>query len=130
MTTALAPPRADFEPAAQTESRLVGRDILCFSHDWTGDPLSKTHLMRLLARDDRVLWVNSIGYRAPTVSGRDVSRALKQLLAAAGGLKEPEHNIFTLSPLVIPAHGRPWARAFNRWFLRLQVRRAMRQLRF
>ena len=27
---------------------LRGRDILCFSHDWTGDPLSKTHLMRVL----------------------------------------------------------------------------------
>jgi predicted ABC-type ATPase len=25
--------------------------MLCFSHDWSGDPLSKTHLMRLLARD-------------------------------------------------------------------------------
>ena len=27
---------------------LVGRDIVCFSHDWNGDPLSKTHFMRLL----------------------------------------------------------------------------------
>ena len=41
-------------------------DHLCFSHDYSGDPLSKTHLMRLLARNNRVLWVNSIGMRAPT----------------------------------------------------------------
>ena len=61
---------------------LRGRDILCFSHDWSGDPLSKTHLMRLLARDNRILWINSIGYRAPTASSRDLSRIVNKLKAA------------------------------------------------
>jgi glycosyltransferase involved in cell wall biosynthesis len=109
---------------------LSGRDHLCFSHDWNGDPLSKTHLMRLLARKSRVLWVNSIGYRAPTASRRDLSRAVRKVLQAAAPLREPEPNIHVLSPLVIPAHGRAGVQAFNRWFLRLQVRRAMRQLGF
>ena len=58
---------------------LRGRDMLCFGHDWTGDPLSKTHLMRLLARDNRILWINSIGYRAPTASTPDLSRAINKL---------------------------------------------------
>ena len=58
---------------------LRGRDMLCFSHDWTGDPLSKTHLMRLMSRNNRILWVNSIGYRTPTASARDVKRAFKKL---------------------------------------------------
>ena len=40
---------------ASTDNTLRGRDMLCFSHDWNGDPLSKTHLMRLLARDTRIL---------------------------------------------------------------------------
>jgi glycosyltransferase involved in cell wall biosynthesis len=109
---------------------LTGRDILCFSHDWSGDPLSKTHLMRLLSRENRILWVNSIGYRAPTASRRDLSRAVRKVLAAAGPLRELEPNIHVLNPLVIPAHGRPWAARFNRWFLREQVRRAMRRLSF
>jgi glycosyltransferase involved in cell wall biosynthesis len=104
--------------------------MLCFSHDWNGDPLSKTHLMRLLARDNRVLWVNSIGYRTPTASRRDLSRAVRKVLAAAAPLREPEPNLHVLSPLVIPAHGRPRIRAFNRWFLRQQVLRAMRKLGF
>jgi hypothetical protein len=109
---------------------LRGRDMLCFSHDWNGDPLSKTHLMRLMARANRVLWVNSIGYRTPTASRADLSRALKKLTAAAGPLQEVERNIFTLNPLAIPAYGNPSVRAFNRQFLRWQIRRAMRQLRF
>ncbi len=104
--------------------------MLCFSHDWSGDPLSKTHLMRVLARDNRILWVNSIGYRAPTASKADISRAFKKLTAAASPIREPERNIFVLNPLAIPAYGRPRVRALNRHLLRFQVKRAMRQLGF
>jgi glycosyltransferase involved in cell wall biosynthesis len=107
-----------------------GRDVLCFSHDWTGDPLSKTHLMRLLARDGRVLWVNSIGYRAPTASAADLGRAWRKLKAAATPLTRPLPNLHVLSPLAVPAWGSPAVRAMNRKFLRWQVRRAMRRLGF
>src|SRR5438270_7598410 len=89
---------------------LRGRDMLCFSHDWNGDPLSKTHLMRLLARDNRVLWVNSIGYRTPTVSRADLRRAFKKLWAVTRPLREVEPNLFVLNPLAIPAYGRPLIR--------------------
>ncbi len=109
---------------------LAGRDILCFSNDWSGDPLSKTHLMRLLARDNRVLWINSIGYRAPTVSKADLGRAFKKLAAAASPMTEPEPNIFVFNPLAIPAYGQPRIRALNRRLLRFQVKRAMQQLGF
>jgi glycosyltransferase involved in cell wall biosynthesis len=104
--------------------------VVCFSHDWSGDPLSKTHLMRLIARDNRVLWVNSIGYRAPTVSKADLSRAFRKLAAAARPLAEVEPNLFVLNPLAIPAYGRPLIRAFNQKLLCAQIRRAMRRLSF
>jgi len=109
---------------------LRGRDMLCFSHDWTGDPLSKTHLMRLFARDNRILWVNSIGYRAPSVSGRDLRRIVQKVRAAATPVREVEPNLFVLSPLAIPAYGVPAMRAINRELLRFQVLRAMRKLGF
>ena len=73
---------------------------------------------------------NSIGYRAPTVSKADVSRAFNKLAAAAGPVTEPEKNIFVLNPLAIPAYGKPAVRALNRLLLRLQVKRAMRRLGF
>ena len=117
-------------PAADPGELLRGRDIICFSHDWSGDPLSKTHVMRLLARDNRVLWVNSIGYRTPTASKADITRAFKKLAAAATPLSEPEPNIFVLNPLAVPAYGNPRIRDLNRHLLRFQVRRAMRKLGF
>jgi glycosyltransferase involved in cell wall biosynthesis len=117
-------------PKTENGETLRGRDILCFSHDWSGDPLSKTHVMRILARDNRVLWVNSIGYRAPTASKADISRAFKKLAAVATPIREPEPNIFVLNPLAIPAYGKPRIRDLNRRLLRFQVKRAMRKLGF
>ena len=110
---------------------LTGRDMLCFSHDWTGDPLSKTHLMRLLARNNRVLWVNSIGYRTPSLgSKQDLARIVQKLKEASEPVREVEKNIFTFSPLVIPSWGTRALRALNAQFLRWQVRRVMRRLQF
>jgi glycosyltransferase involved in cell wall biosynthesis len=126
----LAPPLEPESAVEDDASTLRGRDMLCFSHDWTGDPLSKTHLMKLLARDNRVLWVNSIGYRAPTATAADLGRAYRKVKAAMGPLTEPLPNLHVLSPLAVPAWGKPAVRAFNRKFLRWQVRRAMRKLRF
>jgi glycosyltransferase involved in cell wall biosynthesis len=117
-------------PPENQPAELRGRDIICFSHDWGGDPLSKNHLMRLLARRNRVLWVNSIGYRTPTPSRADAARALRKLKQAMCPVREVEPNLFVLSPVAIPSYGSSWVRAVNRVCLRAQVRRAMRRLGF
>jgi glycosyltransferase involved in cell wall biosynthesis len=115
---------------AAHENALRGRDILCFSHDWSGDPLSKTHLMRLLARDNRILWVNSIGYRTPSATRADVGRAFRKLAGAAQPIREAEPNIFVLNPLAIPAYGSRAIHAINRHLIRHRARGAMRRLGF
>ncbi len=109
---------------------LEGRDIVCFSNDWDGDPLSKTHLMRILARENRILWVNSLGNRSPRASAGDARRALKKLRDAARGVREVEPNIHVLAPVYVPAYGSEAVRALNRMALRWQVLSAMRRLRF
>jgi hypothetical protein len=107
---------------------LRGRDIVCFSNDWDGDPLSKTHIMRILARDNRVLWVNSIGNRAARASAADARRAWKKLRDVARGMFEPEPNLHVLAPLYVPAYGSEAVRRLNGALLRAQVRLAMRRL--
>jgi glycosyltransferase involved in cell wall biosynthesis len=114
----------------KTGGVLRGRDILCFSHDWTGDPLSKTHLMRVLSRENRILWINAIANRMPTTSSKDVSRIFKKLKSFAEPIREVEPNIFVMNPLAIPAYGTEIVRKFNEKFLLGQVKRAMRALNF
>ena len=111
-------------------STLRGRDILCFSHDWTGDPLSKTHLMRVLSRENRILWINAIANRMPTASSKDLSRIVKKLKSFTEPVREVEPNIHVLNPLAIPAYGNEAVRTFNQKFLIRQVKKAMRKLDF
>lgn len=109
---------------------LRGRDILCFSHDWTGDPLSKTHLMRVLSRENRVLWVNALPNRMPTTSSKDLTRIINKLKSFAEPIREVEPNIFVLNPLAIPAYGAKSIVTFNKRLLLRQIKGAMRKLRF
>ena len=109
---------------------LRGRDLVVFSNDWDGDPLSKVHIMRILSRDNRVLWVNSIGNRAPKANAHDLRRIWKKLASFTEGVREVEPNLFVLAPLAIPFYGSELVRSANRELLRAQVLRAMRSLNF
>ena len=109
---------------------LRGRDILCFSHDWTGDPLSKTHLMRVLSRDNRILWVNAIPNRMPTTSSKDISRIYKKLKSFMEPVREVEPNIFVLNPLAVPAYGSSTIVSLNQSSLIRQIKKAMQKLGF
>lgn len=120
----------NLEKKQKASEVLRGRDIVCFSHDWTGDPLSKTHLMRVLSKDNRILWINAIANRMPTTSSKDLSRIYKKLKSFTEPVREVEKNIFVLNPLAIPAYGTEAVRRFNEKFLVSQVKRAMRNLNF
>jgi glycosyltransferase involved in cell wall biosynthesis len=110
--------------------RFEGHDIVCFANDWSGDPLSKKHVMRRLARRNRVLWVNSLGNRSPRATARDLKRVFDKLQRFAGGLFEVEPNIHVLSPLAVPNYRSPLMRRINRVVVGSTVRGAMRRLVF
>jgi glycosyltransferase involved in cell wall biosynthesis len=109
---------------------IQGNDIICFSNDWDGDPLSKKHIALRLARKNRVLWVNSTGNRNPTASVRDLRRLWKKLWQYCRGCLPVEENIYVFSPLVIPFHGNRAARWINQRLLAGSLRRACRKLGF
>ncbi|MGB5014528.1 MAG: glycosyltransferase [Pyrinomonadaceae bacterium] len=120
--------KSDLEKRSVAGEELRGRDILCFSHDWTGDPLSKTHLMRVLSKDNRILWINAIANRMPTTSSKDMSRIVKKLKAFVEPVREVEPNIFVLNPLAFPSYGNTSILKINQSFLARQVKKAMRRL--
>jgi glycosyltransferase involved in cell wall biosynthesis len=109
---------------------ISGRDIICFSNDWDGDPLSKKHIMQRLAGQNRILWVNSIGNRDPKPSMNDLKRVVRKLRQFASGCRQVADRIFVLSPLVIPFHGNPAARRINSSILAWHVRLISARLGF
>lgn len=109
--------------------RLQGRDIVCVGFaDWdTSLQTNQHHLMKRLARENRVLFVESLGLRRPQLAGRDIRRIARRLLKGLRGPREAD-GLHVLSPLVLPLHGNRLARRLNRWLLPALVRRAARRL--
>jgi glycosyltransferase involved in cell wall biosynthesis len=109
--------------------QLQGRDIVCVGFaDWDTELwTNQHHLMSRLARDNRVLFVESLGLRRPQLAGRDLKRIAKRLRR---GLALPRRvdGLYVLSPLVLPFHRHRIVRELNRRLLPLLVRRATRRL--
>lgn len=101
---------------------LKGRDIVCFSGEWNGDPRSNAQVMRILARENRVLWVES-------ASGQGAGR-FRNLSGAMHGLQERHPHLWALTPLSLPFEGNDLVRAANAALLKAQVQRAMQKLGF
>jgi len=119
-------------PAPTWEApRLQGRDIVCVGFaDWDTELwTNQHHLMSRLARENRVLFVESLGLRRPHLAGRDLKRIAKRLRAGLRGPREVD-GLYVLSPLVLPFHGNSMARKLNGWLLPALVRRAARKLSF
>jgi glycosyltransferase involved in cell wall biosynthesis len=111
--------------------RLQGRDIVCVGFaDWETDLwTNQHHLMSRLARDNRVLFVESLGLRQPQLAGRDLRRIARR---ARRGVAPPRSidGLHVLAPLVVPLHRWSAVRALNRRLLPALVRRAVRKLGF
>jgi len=109
--------------------RLQGRDIVCVGFaDWDTELwTNQHHLMSRLARQNRVLFIESLGLRRPELARRDVTRILRRLRRGLRGPRAVD-GLHVLSPLVLPLHRSRIARALNRRLLPALVGRAARRL--
>ncbi|OQX09710.1 MAG: hypothetical protein BWK76_21840 [Desulfobulbaceae bacterium A2] len=107
---------------------ISGKNILCFANDWHNDPTSKHQIMKLLARQNKVLWINSIAMRMPSVSSSDLQRIVGKLRNWLKGLERINANLFVFTPIVLPFPSSVLARRINAWLLRLSLRYYRRQL--
>lgn len=107
--------------------------ILFSTADWD-EPYwtNKQHTAKALANlGVRVLYVESVGLRAPKGNSRRdwqrlKSRLLKGISSLLKGAIQREANIYVLSPLLVPAGYRhPLLRKINKFLLRLAISRSM-----
>ncbi len=108
------------------------RDLVVFGEDWGRHPSSTQHLVRRLADDRSVLWVNSIGLRRPRASRADVTRALAKAGAVvarksapavtdAAAERDRPDSVHVVAPVAIPWPGNGAAALFNRVSLSRQI---------
>jgi glycosyltransferase involved in cell wall biosynthesis len=108
---------------------LSGRDIVCIGFsDWHTDLLTnQQHLLVRAARDNRILFVESLGLRRPQLASRDLQRIARRLASATHPLREVD-GLHVLSPLVLPLHSNQPVRRLNARLLREYVMRAVAKL--
>ncbi len=103
--------------------------IIAFSKDWNEDHTSNHHVLRELARHRRVLWLNSVGTRRPSLaSGRDLGKIRRKLTEFAHGATNVENDLWVATPLVLPLPHSRFALALNRRIIRTTIRLLRRQL--
>jgi glycosyltransferase involved in cell wall biosynthesis len=98
--------------------------LLVSTADWDNPYwTNKQHMaVQFALRGHRVLYIESQGLRAPTVTGKDLRRIFNRLKK---GLRPPQQarpGLWVWAPLVFPFHGKKWIRKLNRALLRTGVR--------
>jgi glycosyltransferase involved in cell wall biosynthesis len=97
--------------------------IIAFAKDWHEDPTSNHHVLRELARSRRVVWLNSIATRTPSLSsGRDLGKIVRKLREFATGPINVENDLWVYTPLALPFPHSSVARSVNRQVLRATIR--------
>jgi len=86
------------------------RNLIVFGEDWGGLPSSTQHLISQLAKQRKIVWVNSIGLRRPTFGWRDIKRALNKLTRSSSNSSVdkaskalPSDNFYIVHPRTLPA---------------------------
>lgn len=96
--------------------------VIALAKDWHEDPTSNHHVLRELARTRRVLWLNSLGTRTPSLgSKRDLSKIKRKLAEVVRGPQNVENDLWVATPLVLPLPHSAAARAINRQLLRATI---------
>jgi glycosyltransferase involved in cell wall biosynthesis len=108
----------------------VSTPIVAFAKDWHEDPTSNHHVLRELAKTRRVLWLNSVATRTPSLgSSRDLAKIGRKLREFGRGAVRVENDLWVATPLALPFPHHAAARAINRQALRATLRVLRRQLR-
>ena len=97
------------------------RVIVCIASAWDGDPTSKHHIMRILARHNDVLWINYHGTRRPTLNRVDVRGSFETLGRVMRGVEPLADSMWQMTPFVIPGARRKWVARASQKLLARQI---------
>lgn len=112
---------------------LSGHSIICFAGEdwWYHHPHSKNHIMKRLARNNRVMFINSISMGLPSVRSKDFfSKVYRKLKSYLKFVRKSPEGIWVVTPIVTPFFSSAWGRTLNKCLLIIQLRILMTILGF
>ena len=111
---------------------LTNENIIVFSSvDWGHVPTSKKFISSILAKNNNVLYVETLGSRSPGLKVIHFRRIIKRLFNWLGGVKRVSLNeggiISVYSPVALPGWV-PFAGLINFWLIRRKLKKLAGQL--
>ena len=123
------PVEGDSAAGAQSaDYPLSGQSIVCFAGEdwWYHHPHSKNHILKRLAKHNRVLFVNSITMGLPSISSPDFFMKIRRKVRSyLRWLRKVPEGLWVMTPINVPLYGSPMVRVLNRLLLLLQLRLVM-----
>lgn len=106
-----------------------GRVFLCAGNDWGRHPSSLTHIFKIIARTEPVIWINSIGQRSPRLARKDFLRLwgkgrnilFRPVYVPEDGEAGAAAPSAVIEPKVLPYHQYHWVRRLNSAILAHQL---------
>ena len=108
---------------------IKNQEIICFAGNdwWYRHPGSTTHIMKYLARYNKVIYVNSILMDVPNIRASNLlSRIRGKLRSYFKWMKKLNKQLLIFSPVTIPFYSIPVIRKISRLLLLLQLRHCMK----
>lgn len=111
-------------------------DWIVFGDDWGVHPSTTQHLILNMPASDKVIWVDSIGMRAPRMCIKDGKRIINKIqsfLKRKDSSTQPIYSSCTarftqIKPKVIPYHLNEIVRRFNSIYLHQSIKQKMKML--
>lgn len=105
--------------------------LIIFGEDWGKHPSSTQHIAKHIRGADKIVWINSVGMRAPKLSYKDAKRVIEKVLMMANAtLFAPKRRledkrgtncglasqakIHIINPVTLPWHNWGYANTFNK----------------
>lgn len=113
---------------------LKNKNIIFFANDWNSDNKTSSHqIASLLAKHNRVFFVEAGGMRSPSATGHDFRRAFNKILKFFNGAKQIKGeypDLWTASLLILPFHKISLVRKLNQIISILTMRYLIKRYNF
>lgn len=109
---------------------IKNENIICISSaDWDNPYwVNQQHIMSRFSRQNKVLYIESMGLRQPVLQTKDIKRIGRRLKRFLQGPIKINENLYTYSPIVLPFYKFRLVRWLNHWIMITALRHLARKL--
>lgn len=105
---------------------VKNRNIIFFGEDWGRFPSTIQHIGKVFLKENRVMWIGSLGHRKPSLTLDDFIRAFGKIRNFfKKKTKESQTEVILVTPFIIPLHDYSIFRLLNNFLLKYQLKKAI-----